>query len=75
MKIVIIFSDSKIHNYFMTLVWFTNIVCQKKKYVYSSSKKSIVGSENDVKNDASSWRKCRHIFNLFVSKLFRKNEL
>ncbi len=39
----------------MTLVWWTNIVFQKKKEVYSSSTKSIAGSENDVKNVDSSW--------------------
>ena len=47
----------------------------KEEKVYSSSTKSIVGSENDVKNVDSSWRKCLHLFNLFWSKLFRKNEL
>ena len=59
----------------MTLVWLTSIVFQKKKKVDCSSTKPIVGSENDVKNVDSSWRKCLHLFNLFWSKLFRKNEL
>ncbi len=75
MKIVFNFSDFKTYNFFMTLVWLTSIVFQKKKKVDCSSTKPIVGSENDVKNVDSSWRKCLHLFNLFCSKLFRKNEL